>query len=143
MFTINHPDGRALAAEFIGTVRTDGPGACANSTDTGNRFLTALWLGDAPTADEIFTEIGFGLTRDLGLNDLARMVSFITGRGARCDMTDEEGETFAAGALTVIRGDLALMLTGARVNVLRVAGTLTGPVLTGRTSMTQFAFGLA
>lgn len=139
MFTITHPDGRTLAAEFIGTVRTDGPAAYGHSTETGQRFLTALWLGDAPTADQIFTEIGFGLTRDLGLNDLARMVSFITGRGARCDMTDEEGETFASGAPTVIRGDLALMLTGARVNVLRVAGTLTGPVLATRAAQAQLA----
>lgn len=138
MFTISHSDGRALAAEFIGTVRTDGPAAHRHSTETGSRFLTALWFGDAPTVDEIFTEIGFGLTQDLGLNDIASLVSFIAGRGARCDMTDGNGETFASGALTVIRGDLALMLTGARVNVLRVASTLTG-----RTGMTQLAFGLA
>ncbi|KGJ23740.1 hypothetical protein [Paracoccus sanguinis] len=139
MFTISHTDGRTLAAEFIGTVRTDGPVDCRHSTDTGHRFLTALWLGDTDTTDAIFTEIGFGLTRDLGLNDVARMVSFITGRGAHCDMTDEDGETFASNALTLIRGDLALMLTGARVNVLRVAGTLTGPVLATRAAQAQLA----
>lgn len=120
MFNISINGQAPIPAEFIGTVRTDGyPGAVL--THTGRQFLDALRAGDAGAADRIFSEIGFGLVRDISGADAGALAAEIIWGGVPGDMVDEGGESFAAGAPVLIRGDVALVkAAGNRISVLRV-----------------------
>lgn len=122
MFTITIRGQAPITAEFIGTVRTDGhPSSCP--TLTGRQFLEALRAGDAVAADRIFSDIGFGLVRDISTTDAGALAAEIIWGGVPGDMADEDGESFASGAPVLIRGDVALVkAAGNRISVLRVLG---------------------
>lgn len=120
MFTITIPGQAPVLAEFIGTVRTDGyPGAVL--THSGRQFLDALRAGDAGVADRIFSEIGFGLVRDISGADAGALAAEIIWGGVPGDLVDQDGESFAAGAPVLIRGNVALVkAAGSRISVLRI-----------------------
>lgn len=121
MFTISIADQTPIRAKFIGTIRTDDHLGAEHTTQIGREFLDALRTGDANAADRIFTEIGFGLIRDIPATEVGALAAEVMWSGVRCDLTDEDGEFFGAGVPVLIQGDVALVKTaGNRINVLRV-----------------------
>lgn len=121
MFTISIADQTPIRAEFIGTIRTDDHPGAEHTTQIGREFLDALRTGDANAADRIFTEIGFGLARDIPATEVGALAAEVMWSGVRCDLTDEDGESFGAGVPVLIQGDVALIKTaGNRINVMRV-----------------------